>query len=271
MHSTYTLPVAKLLSYGDCRRFKEWPDYLKLGLTTEHVPELIRMATDEELNWADSYSSEVWAPVHAWRALGQLQAQEAIVPLMRLFHDLDDSDWVSDELPLVYKLIGPSAVPALADYLADDSRDTDPRVTAAHSLERIGNAHPEAKAHCVSALHAQLARYEQNDPPFNGFLISYLLDLKAVESFPLIKHAFASKRVDLMVAGDLEDVEIEFGLRSHRSHPRPLSPLQKQLLPLLNRFETQSRAQSRKTGRNDPCPCGSGKKYKKCCLDKPDM
>jgi len=21
-------------------------------------------------------------------------------------------------------------------------------------------------------------------------------------------------------------------------------------------------------GRNDPCPCGSGKKYKKCCLGK---
>jgi tetratricopeptide (TPR) repeat protein len=23
-----------------------------------------------------------------------------------------------------------------------------------------------------------------------------------------------------------------------------------------------------RTGRNDPCPCGSGKKYKHCCLDK---
>ncbi|HNY18141.1 MAG TPA: SEC-C metal-binding domain-containing protein, partial [Treponemataceae bacterium] len=23
-----------------------------------------------------------------------------------------------------------------------------------------------------------------------------------------------------------------------------------------------------KTGRNDPCPCGSGKKYKNCCLGK---
>jgi uncharacterized protein YecA (UPF0149 family) len=21
-------------------------------------------------------------------------------------------------------------------------------------------------------------------------------------------------------------------------------------------------------GRNDPCPCGSGKKYKKCCIHK---
>lgn len=23
-----------------------------------------------------------------------------------------------------------------------------------------------------------------------------------------------------------------------------------------------------KTGRNDPCPCGSGKKYKRCCVDE---
>ena len=25
---------------------------------------------------------------------------------------------------------------------------------------------------------------------------------------------------------------------------------------------------SRRIGRNDPCPCGSGKKYKNCCLKK---
>jgi tetratricopeptide (TPR) repeat protein len=24
-------------------------------------------------------------------------------------------------------------------------------------------------------------------------------------------------------------------------------------------------------GRNDPCPCGSGKKYKRCCLGRPDV
>ncbi len=28
---------------------------------------------------------------------------------------------------------------------------------------------------------------------------------------------------------------------------------------------------SLKVGRNDPCPCGSGKKYKKCCLGKADV
>jgi hypothetical protein len=30
-----------------------------------------------------------------------------------------------------------------------------------------------------------------------------------------------------------------------------------------------SRREPTKVGRNDPCPCGSGKKYKFCCLMKP--
>ncbi|MEX2489566.1 MAG: SEC-C metal-binding domain-containing protein [Pseudomonadales bacterium] len=38
------------------------------------------------------------------------------------------------------------------------------------------------------------------------------------------------------------------------------------ILPTQNLRKTRSR--QRKIGRNDPCPCGSGKKYKKCCLQK---
>ncbi|MGF7060563.1 uncharacterized protein YchJ [Brassicibacter mesophilus] len=30
-------------------------------------------------------------------------------------------------------------------------------------------------------------------------------------------------------------------------------------------YKKQTR--KKKIGRNDPCPCGSGKKYKKCCVD----
>ena len=29
---------------------------------------------------------------------------------------------------------------------------------------------------------------------------------------------------------------------------------------------TQKVREHKKIGRNDPCPCGSGKKYKNCCL-----
>lgn len=31
---------------------------------------------------------------------------------------------------------------------------------------------------------------------------------------------------------------------------------------------TKTVVKGEKIGRNDPCPCGSGKKYKKCCLNK---
>ena len=31
------------------------------------------------------------------------------------------------------------------------------------------------------------------------------------------------------------------------------------------KWRLDKQAVSNKVGRNDPCPCGSGKKYKKCC------
>ena len=42
----YSAQVKKLLSYGDCSIYYKWPDYMNLGFTHKHVPELIRMATD---------------------------------------------------------------------------------------------------------------------------------------------------------------------------------------------------------------------------------
>ena len=42
-----------------------------------------------------------------------------------------------------------------------------------------------------------------------------------------------------------------------RAEPPPSRPL-----------ETTFRRDAPKVGRNDPCPCGSGKKYKKCCATK---
>ena len=74
----YTDPVNSLVKFGKCDQKSKWPDYLEIGLTHEHIPELINMVKDRELLWADQNSVEVWAPVHAWRALGQLRAVEAI-------------------------------------------------------------------------------------------------------------------------------------------------------------------------------------------------
>lgn len=213
--------VSTLLTFGDARQFREWPNYLELGFSREDIPDLIRLATDTTLHLADSESLAVWAPIHAWRVLGQLATIEAIEPLLPLLHDLDDSDWAGEELPQVYGMIGPAALAVLTHYLADAEHDVWARILAAHSIERIPAHHPRARSACIAALSQQLEQFRDNDPTLNGFLISYLLDLEAVEEAPLMERALAADCVDLSIAGDWEDVQVELGLKTERTTPRP--------------------------------------------------
>src|SRR5262249_22829229 len=99
----YAPPLAQFLTLGDPDRRRSPPDYLRMGFGPEHIPELIRMATDRELNWADNDSPWVWAPVHAWRALGQLRAAEAVGPLLQVLEEEEEEggDYALDDLPTV--------------------------------------------------------------------------------------------------------------------------------------------------------------------------
>ncbi|MBI3797972.1 MAG: DUF1186 domain-containing protein, partial [Deltaproteobacteria bacterium] len=217
----YPPPIDQLLTVGDCRKLPEWPNYLERGLGPEHIPDLIRMAVDEKLNHADSDSLEVWAPIHAWRALGQLHAEAAIEPLISLFRtiDEDDNEWAGEELPTVFGMIGPTAIPALTAYLANPANSLYARIAAISCLRRIAEVCPETRAECVSILTRQLEEGATADPSLNGFLLASLLDLNAVESLPVIERAFAADWVDESVAGDWEDVQIEFGLKEQRETP----------------------------------------------------
>src|SRR5262249_2678963 len=120
--TAYPPPVAQLLTLGEPSiKEEKWIDYASLGIRTEHVPDLIRVVTDPELIEASSESIQVWAPVHAWRALGQFRAVEAVAPLLHLLRQEEehDSDWGLEELPTVFSMIGPPALPSLIDYFAD--------------------------------------------------------------------------------------------------------------------------------------------------------
>jgi len=212
-------PLAKLFKLGEPSRSEEWPDYLSFGLGPEHVPDLIRLAVDKELNQAPRDSSEVWVPVHAWRALGQLHAAEAVETLMRLLPLVDErmDDWVGEELPRVFAMIGAPAVAPLGRYLGDNARPEGSRITASRGLCRIGARHPEAHSDCVSLLAAQLRKFPENGKTLNGCIISDLVDLEAVEHAPLMEQAFAASEVDLFVGGDWEDTQIELGLKRERT------------------------------------------------------
>jgi hypothetical protein len=224
MSQAYHDPVAQLLSMGDVRGMREWSDYPALGLTAEHVPELARMALDEELHWADGESAEVWAPLHAWRALGQLRATAAVEALLNLLDRVDayDDDWMGEELPDVFGMIGPAALPGLRDFLAGAGHGLWAQVAASESLAKIAQQAPAYRDQVVAIVTEQLRHYAKQDRTLNAFLVDALaVELKAQESALVIEEAYARKRVDLSVLGDWEEAQIYMGLLDRRLSPAP--------------------------------------------------
>jgi hypothetical protein len=216
----YQSPVAALLTYGECRSLAAWPNYVEeLGFQETDIPELIRMATDKDLNKADSKSLEVWAPTHAWRALGQLTDHAAVPPLLTLLNDQFD-DWAHTEIPAVVAMIGPSALPAIERFLADSNNDCYGRISAVTCITQLNTRHPEPRERYIDILTQQLAKFEENDPELNGFLINGLCDLNAIEKAPDIERAFAAERVDFTIVGDWDEVQVLLGLKERSEVPR---------------------------------------------------
>ena len=286
---SYRPPVDKLLLLGEARRQHSIFDCSTLGLTPEHVPELIRMALDEQLHVGPGDSKIVYAPVHAMWALAELRAEAAVVPLLGLLRRVDEQqdDWVGECLPIVLARIGPAALAPVAEYLANPAHGLWARVGAAHAFEELGNQHPEARSECVARLMAQLERFEGQTEMLNAFLISSLLRLRAVEAAPVMERAFSAGLVDEAVHGDWEDAQIELGLKKSREQPRKPNRLTEMFDPLRRKLGLPTSdsvvdaslpdlddpdygpplpyVAPPKVGRNEPCPCGSGKKFKKCC------
>jgi hypothetical protein len=229
--SNYPAPLDQLLQLGDPRGQRQWLNYPDLGIGPEHIPDLIRMVLDEDLRWSDSESKEVWANLHAWRALGQLRAEAAIEPLVGILKwiDEDQDDWVDGDVPEVLGLIGPAALPALTLYVENRGHGLYARAAAANGIAKIAAHHPEAREQSLAVLARQLLRPPRHEDEYelNGFIVGDLIDVEAVEVAPAIERAFAAGRVEEYVQGDWEDVQVALGLKAHRTAPenyRPRTP-----------------------------------------------
>lgn len=267
-------PVRQLLMIGDagCNTFAEWPDYpASFGLDQLHVGALIRMACDAELYVSDPNSSAVWAPVHAWRTLGQLRAETSVQPLLALLKMHENDDAVDLELPLVFGMIGPAAIPHIAEFVRDRANPSRAIAIALSGLGEIAEQNPDCRGECIEILVKLLEPDSDMDAAINGFAVWTLIDLHAVESIDTIRDAFRRNDVDISIAGDVEDVEIELGLREKRATSAPrYAILPADWTPSLRSDrlmpDIHVPSEPKKIGRNEQCPCGSGKKYKKCCL-----
>jgi hypothetical protein len=245
--NTYPLPIENLRLAGDPRDTFEWkqgnPDYVKqFGLGPEDIAVLLEIAKGWTDNERRPEGDVLYAPVHAWRALGQLRAVEAIEPLLAVQNALDErgDDWYLEEFHDVWGMIGLPAITALAAYLGDMSNREFPRVSVAHGLCEVVKRNPVAREQVVSLISEQLARHEQDAYNLNGLLVSYLLDLGASEAAETMERAYAAGVVDESICGEWSDVRVELGVeglglvpeRSGRPRNRLFMPDDYDLSPL---------------------------------------
>ena len=217
----YPPPVDRLLRLGNPNLEEDWSNYRSLGLAAEHLTDLIRMATDAgllmDLENSEGFDEETvdllgWAPQHALRAVGQLEATEALGPLLgalETFCGMHDF-WVQD-FDIVMGRIGAVAIPACERYFDETEHDEYSRMTVAEVLGKIGEMHPELRDRCVAGLTARPKGHGPHDRAVSGVVVSQLIDLKAVESAAEIEAAFEADRIDPMMAGDWPEVRYQLG------------------------------------------------------------
>jgi len=263
---------------------------LKRGDANAAAKQLLSMVEDEtyydyteEDDESETGDPRSWTRLHAlctFQLLGDA-ARIGIEPLLSLLDD--DDDYVNEAAAFYYAAMGEPAIEPLAKALTDADEDTYYRAGAGSALAEMGEEHPELRDRIVSILEQALV-LEQEDKTTAALLITNLLDLDARESFAIIQQAFAEGRVDLSVV-QMPEIEEHFEMEvvspfidwtklpeyaeelgedeeyEDWSEEEPALPAEEDAEP---REVQVPYVAEEKVGRNDLCPCGSGKKYKKC-------
>ena len=285
----YDGKVAKLLCLGRDKllRVDIYSYVEKFGFTHADVEQLLMLAQDRDIYQHD-YSDipkdeglEFYGVVHAWNVLSELEVKEA----QELFIDMledggyedDADDWILSGFRRLIKPFRKDMYEYFAECAALGGYGVWTRMKYISTIGDMLKA-KEVEPQKVDELIVKILSSNDN-AIVNAGVISLCMDEKLIKHHALIKQCFERRAVDIDHIGDLEDVEIDMGLRDKRETERELTEIQKMfsgLREMAERYfeeDTIDRIlpfvkEEPKIGRNDPCPCGSGKKYKKCCLNK---
>ena len=90
-----------------------------------------------------------------------------------------------------------------------------------------------------------------------------MLDLKD----PLLREKLTDLANKKVIDSTEEDIESVYSDDEKLFHDKdPMEHFEEKNIQHLMEVNYPMKVKALKVGRNDPCSCGSGKKYKKCCL-----
>jgi hypothetical protein len=266
-----------------------------LGNRQAAVPALAAML-EEASRWTH-LPDEPWdAATHAMFLLAALEAPEGLTPVVRLLRKPDAfvdeffGDMLTECLSWALARLARSQPETLVELAQDASIDPYVRSAALRGFVAQVWLWPERKPSVIRALDALLdAAAKEPDPDWNALLVDSVADLAPQELRSQVDALFEQEIVDLtfITEADVEEDYRRGGQGADRMELLDVISLYRQYRFLLGWNDPEvaaerethessveaepaegppARESAGKIGRNDRCPCGSGRKYKKCCL-----
>lgn len=245
-----------------------------------------------------------WIPIcviHILSVIGGNKALQSIVKTI-IKHYNDTEDWLTEEMSSILAQFGSDAFDTLIEMIRDRHLDIWIREGAIRSLAMIANnKNPEIATKSIPILK-DIILEEQNKQK-RTILLNEFIEFKDKDSIPFVKSLFERKMVNksdvtfdeyiqvlndefdylkhteirdpLRIFGELKDYQDNEGT-NHEDDEYTFLNSQDDLDISEFYEETQEETEDsvshkpmeKKVGRNEMCPCGSGKKYKKCCMMK---
>lgn len=231
--------------------------------------------------------------LHAMFLLKELNAVESldvifsVLALDRDYLELWFGDHLTSDFWQIFYQLGFHQPEVLKSFLIKPGIDTFSKSAVSDALCQMILHHPEKRDE-ISAIYSEVftlfseASIDDNliDSEFLGLAISDAIDCRLYELLPIIKVLYEKGYVSLGICGSYTDVVKEFRLPPKPYHKRNIYTIFELYDDILStwygynpdRYDKPHTdylppqpVKSEKIGRNDDCPCGSGKKYKKCC------
>jgi len=240
---------------------------------------------------------KVWMETFAVRMAGEMRLEPAI-PLVidKLKEGGEEAEWLTNQCEFALAKIGGDGVIQAAAEMYRQG-DWHLRMAACNVLQ-----HVHSDLAVSTALEFLLNEEDGTIRAFLGAGLASHLAFEAIEPLRQLvldgtyDETYADLKRDVVVAAMLMNVELsemdqwksEVRKKQQELERRRLEERSQSLQQEINRLKSEERRLKRenqllrqhieeeqyedeepprqKIGRNDPCPCGSGKKFKKCCL-----
>jgi hypothetical protein len=276
------------------------PVYSAESLARLEPRELIGLLTgdDERASTGEESRGEWWLPLHAVHILGLIASEEAGLLLVRFMRrmaqddDDDLQDWLSGYWPALFRNKPDSAVEAVRGFCLDRAFGWYVRIQGVEVTTAAAHARGGAALEAALDWLAGIAADEQEKFMFRVTIGNGLLDFPRARHRALLEELAAKQTgwfkdfsagdvVQAFAKGEDKPAWTRFddpwkfyspARIEHRQErwakedaaADAEDPEDEGLFP--EEVEAPYVRAMPKVGRNDPCPCGSGKKYKHCCL-----